>query len=366
MGFLSKEKTPAQIIVQDVCKVKKNEKVLIIANPETNLIAQDIFAASNEQGAKTTLLFQTAKKSMDYAEETVIAAIKSEPDVCFSISANKLGKDAFGIENPYTDANGKTYDNIFDYLLTGKKNMRAVWTPGITEDMFSRAVNIDYKKLAERCKILCEKYENAVSVHVTSPNGTDITVGLKGRKAMEDNGDFSQAGTGGNIPAGEVFISPIVGTSQGTIVFDGSMTFSDGDLLLKNPITVKVEQGFVSDIKGGDEAKKLLKDILIAEKEPKAMELLGKLPKGQGNVYSKNARNIGELGIGLNPAANITGNMLEDEKAFKTCHFAIGENYDGDAPSLIHFDGVVRNPTITIKYEDGSEFTVLDKGDLQI
>ena len=67
-----------------------------------------------------------------------------------------------------------------------------------------------------------------------------------------------------------------------------------------------------------------------------------------------------------NPAANITGNMLEDEKAFHTCHFAIGENYDNDAPSLIHLDGVVREPTITLTYGDGSSRTILQDGALQI
>ncbi len=366
MGFLSKEKDSAQTVVQDVCKIKKGEKVLIIANPETNLIAQDLFAACNEAGAKTTLVFQNTKKSSDYAEDAVISAIKSEPDVCFSISQNKLGKDAAATASPYVDSEGKTYDSIFDFLLDGKKSMRAVWTPGITVDMFDRTVKIDYRELAVRCKSICEKYKNAVSVHVTSPNGTDVTVGVKDRKPMEDNGDFSNPGSGGNIPAGEVFISPVVGSTQGTIVFDGSMTFNDGDALLKTPITVKVEQGFVSDVKGGDEARRLLKDIIFAETSPKGMELLGKLPKGSGAVYAKNARNIGELGIGLNPNANVTGNMLEDEKAFRTCHFAIGQNYDGDAPALIHFDGIVRNPSITIKYEDGSEFLLLDKGELQV
>ena len=58
--------------------------------------------------------------------------------------------------------------------------------------------------------------------------------------------------------------------------------------------------------------------------------------------------------------------MLEDEKAFRTCHFAIGQNYDGDAPSLIHLDGVVRNPTIVITYKDGSTFTALENGELKI
>ena len=58
--------------------------------------------------------------------------------------------------------------------------------------------------------------------------------------------------------------------------------------------------------------------------------------------------------------------MLEDEKAFTTCHFAIGENYDNDAPSLIHLDGVVRNPTIVLYYEDGSAKKIMEKGQLLV
>ena len=107
-----------------------------------------------------------------------------------------------------------------------------------------------------------------------------------------------------------------------------------------------------------------LKTILEAEVRPFVLEKEGKLPQGQAAIYKKNARNIGELGIGLNPAAQITGNMLEDEKAFHTCHFAIGENYDNDAPSLIHLDGVVREPTITLTYGDGSTRTILQDGAL--
>ena len=58
--------------------------------------------------------------------------------------------------------------------------------------------------------------------------------------------------------------------------------------------------------------------------------------------------------------------MLEDEKAFHTCHFAIGENYDNDAPSLIHLDGVVRDPTIILNYADGTTRTILQDGALTI
>ncbi len=366
MALFKTEKSPAKTVVEEVCKIKKGEKVLIIANPETSNIAQSLYLASQEAGASTTLMFQQKKSSMDCAEEAVVGAIKSEPNVIFSISAVKLGKDRAAQAKPYVAQDGKTYDSTFDYLLDGKKSIRAVWTPGLTEDMFERTVKIDYRLLGERCNKLCAKYENAVSVHVTSPNGTDITVGVKGRKGLLDNGDFSLPGSGGNIPAGEVFISPVVGSCCGKIVFDGSMTFSDGDSILETPIEVTVEEGFVKDIKGGEEAKRLLKDISAAEKEAFALEKNGKLPLGQGAIYSKNARNIGELGIGLNPCATITGNMLEDEKAFRTCHFAIGQNFDNDAPSLIHFDGVVRNPTIEITYEDGKTCLILDKGELKL
>lgn len=362
--FNKGERTPAQTVIQEVCRVKKNETLLIVANPETSVIAQQLYTAAQEAGAKTVLMYQSKKPSMEAAEPAVIGALKSAPDVFFSISAIKLGKDTEAIAHPYVADDGEKYDHIFDYLLHGKKTMRSIWTPGLTEDMFNRTVNIDYKLLADRCTTLCKKYEHAVSVHVTAPNGTDVVVPVKGRKGLSDNGDFSTPGSGGNIPAGEVFISPVVGGTEGTIVYDGSMTFSDGDQIIETPITVRIASGFVTDITGGAEAKRLLKDVTAAEKEALVMEKNGKLPAGQGAIYSKNARNIGELGIGLNPAANITGNMLEDEKAFRTCHFAIGQNYDGDAPALIHFDGVVRNPTIVILYEDGSECKILDKGEL--
>ena len=363
---MKKEITPAENIINNVCKIKKNESVLIIANPATDFIAQELYTAANQAGAKTSLIYQNSKTSFDNAEKTVLAAIGTNPDVCFSISENKLGKDPDATANPYKNDNGEPFTHIFDYLLEGKKSMRAVWTPGITEDMYNRTVNINYGELTERCKKLGKIFENAINVQVTAAGGTNISVPVYGRKLMNDDGDFSKPGTGGNIPAGEVFISPLVGKCQGVIVYDGSMTFSDGDSILETPITCKVENGYVTEISGGEEARRLLKTITEAENRSIEYEKNGKLPEGQGAIYKKNARNIGELGIGLNPAASITGNMLEDEKAFRTCHFAIGENYDNDAPSLIHLDGVVRNPTITLTYDDGSTRTILSDGTLQI
>ncbi len=372
--MFEKEKlSPAQTIIQSVCHVKKNERVLIISNPSLSEIAQNLYVAAREAGAEPVLIFQSTRTIMDNASVEVIAAIKTEPDVILSVSEQKLGKDEMAIANPYIGENGEKYDSIFDYLLEGKKSIRAVWTPGLTPDMFERTVCIDYKELSSVCEKICKKYEGVEFVHVTSAGGTDVKVPVSGRKPFVDDGDFSVAGSGGNIPSGEVFISPVVGNgnlaepvgTDGTIVFDGSMTFSDGDSLLENPIKVDLKAGFITNITGEEEAKRLLKSINEAEKKSLEIEKEGKLPEGKGAVYARNARGIGELGIGLNPAAIISGNMLEDEKAFRTCHFAIGMNYDGDAPCLIHLDGVVRNPTIVFHYKDGSSFTILQEGVLQ-
>ena len=378
-----KNRTPAQVVVQDVVKIKKGERVLVVANPATAEIAQDLYSASCEAGAKATLMFQPDKTSFDNANPEVIAAFKTEPDVYFSISNIKLGKDPEATANPYKTEDGQEFTHIADYLMDGLKKMRGVWTPGITVDMMNRTAAIDYKEMQDRCAKLGELFKGAVSVRVTAPAGTNLLIPINGRGLMNDDGDFSKPGTGGNIPAGEVFISPVVGGSElkdadgkvyeqqsdgceGVIVYDGSMTFSDGDSIIETPITCKVEKGYVTDITGGAEAKRLLKTITEAELRPFVLEKEGKLPQGQAPIYKKNARNIGELGIGLNPAATITGNMLEDEKAFHTCHFAIGENYDNDAPSLIHLDGVVREPTITLTYADGTSRTILQDGALQL
>jgi leucyl aminopeptidase (aminopeptidase T) len=54
--------------------------------------------------------------------------------------------------------------------------------------------------------------------------------------------------------------------------------------------------------------------------------------------------------------------MLEDEKVYGTCHFALGSNYDEDAPALIHLDGLVSRPTIYTETEEGKKELVMKEG----
>ncbi|HAK44911.1 MAG TPA: peptidase M17 [Spirochaeta sp.] len=357
----------AEIAVTDVLKVKKDEKVLIVTNPIGDVaeISYALYDAALKAGGKPVLMFQPVKNQMSFAADEVIGAIGSVPEVLISMSAEKLGKDKAAIVNPFKTADGKEIDNTFHYLMETKKT-RSFWSPGVTKELFKKTVPIDYDRLKKEAAAVDDILTKADFVTITSPAGTDLKIGLKGRDAMLDNGDFSIPGEGGNLPAGETFISPELGTSNGRLVFDGSISLYNGDMLLDEPVDLQVVDGFVTTVKGGRGAGLLLETIELGEKNAVKFEAEGKIPAGTGAVYKKNARNLGELGIGLNPSAGIDGNMLGDEKAYRTIHIAIGSNYDEDAKALIHCDCLVKDPTVTAVYPDGTEHVFLDGGDLKI
>ncbi len=355
----------AEIAVTDVLQVKKDEKVLIITNPVGDVaeISYALYDAALKAGGKPVLIFQPVKNQITFAEEAVIGAIGSVPDVLISMSADKLGKDEKAIINPHKTPEGKSVDNTFHFLMETKKT-RAFWSPGVTKELFKKTVPIDYGRLKIEAAAVEDLLNRADSVLITSPGGTDLRIGLKGRRAMLDDGDFSLPGAGGNLPAGETFISPELGSSGGRLVFDGSISLYNGDYMLEEPVDLKIVDGFVTEIKGGRGAELLSETIELGEKNAVEFEAAGKIPAGAGAVYKKNARNLGELGIGLNPAAGIVGNMLGDEKAYRTIHIAIGSNYDEDAKALIHCDCIVKDPTVTAYFSDGTERTFLKNGDL--
>jgi leucyl aminopeptidase (aminopeptidase T) len=139
-----------------------------------------------------------------------------------------------------------------------------------------------------------------------------------------------------------------------------------GDIIIHEPIVCSVERGFVTRVEGGAEAAALEKTLAEAAANARSMGAAGRLPMEKAEAYALNARNLGELGIGLNPKASIVGNMLEDEKAAKTCHFAIGSNYDEDAPALIHLDGLVTAPTIVATDARGRETVIERDGELLV
>jgi aminopeptidase len=358
----AKLKRAARVALGEVLKAKRGERVLIVTNPsrDVQLISMALYDAALERGAAPVVISQPPKTQFDFADDAVIHALRAEPEIILSISRHKLGKDLFALKKPYKHK-GKTYGHIFNYLI-GSKKSRSFWSPSVTIDMFERAVPIDYKKLKANCRKLMAILDRASEVHVTARAGTDLVIGVRKRKTRMDDGDFSRPGAGGNVPAGEVFISPELGTGQGTIVFDGCISSKGGVIIIKKPIVATVKNNLVTKIEGGREARELRETLSAAKKTTRKFAKDGLISKKLVREYMKNIYNLGELGIGLNENARIVGRMLEDEKVFKTCHIAIGSNYDGDADALNHLDGLVKRPTMEVRDAKGRSRIIMKNG----
>jgi leucyl aminopeptidase (aminopeptidase T) len=340
----------ARVAIEDVMRVRKGERVVIVTNPEHDVrtISEALYEASLARGAQTVMIVQPRRSSVELAADAVIHALRSSPDVIISMSAEKLGRDRFGLEKPYRfpGVKGK-WTHIFDALRAAGKT-RAFWSPSTTIDMFTRTVPVDYTAIRRQARRLKTALDRADRIQILAPGGTDIEIGLRGRAARLDDGAFWKPGAGGNLPAGETHISPANYDAQGLLVFDGSISVVDGGgaFVPRKPVAVTVAGGLVTAVRGGAGAARLERSLRMGEAAARLMR--GKPGWSTTRVagYVRNARHLGEMGIGLNPAARISGNMLEDEKVLGTCHIAIGSNYDDDAEAFIHLDCLIQSPTI--------------------
>ena len=214
--------------------------------------------------------------------------------------------------------------------------------PGINEEMMLNSVNVDFGGMQKSANSLISLLESAVRLHITNESGTDVLLGVAGRKFVSDVG--VKPGDMCNIPCGEIYCAPLETEADGVIVFDASI----GDIgVLTHPLKVYVSKGRITKFESED--KELVKRINTLQK------------------VDDDAMLIGELGIGVNSGARITGNMLEDEKTLGTAHIAFGNNSDfpggGNNHSKIHRDYLFYNPTIEALYKDGKRKLLMKKGE---
>ena len=126
------------------------------------------------------------------------------------------------------------------------------------------------------------------------------------------------------LPGGEVSLPPIEGTSEGTVVWERVASISERS---RSPSASRSAAVAPWHLDGGVAADRL-RDIVAAIRD---------------------ADNIGEIGIGLNPAAWIADEITEAKKALGTVHIALGDSaneYGGSVECEVHLDGLVMSPTI--------------------
>lgn len=314
----------AMIAVRDCMGVKKEERVIVITDTDKFDIAQSFLFALHALGVDATLSVMVPRSHHAEEPPPEIGIAMASVDVAFLVTSASLS---------HTHARMKATE----------KGVRIASMPGITEDMLTvGAMTADYEKVSDLSWKITRLLEATNLVEIYTEKGTNVRLSLKGRKPAipPDDGLYREKGRWGNLPAGEAFIAPVEESIEGIVVIDGSMATLG---LLAEPIRLTIQRGRAVKIEGGREAEELSR-FLEELSDPYAYW-------------------VGELGIGTNEKARLTGNILEDEKALRTVHIALGMNVSigGKVESKTHNDGIIRNPTVKM---DGK--IVMDKGVLVV
>lgn len=320
------------------CLAIKDEDLLIIGDtgsekgPAAPILAGAYYFAAKELGITTGVAIQTAKSRGEYAEPHVIDALQNlnRRNVIVMALSTKPGK-LKDLGNSFRSFCYENYHRFASAVSLGSLTIEQI--PSLMHTM-----NTDYEKMKLRGDMIKTILDSGKEIRIKTPAGTDLTVGIEGKKAVINNGCYQKPKTGGNIPAGEVYIAPKMKNVNGTIVIDGSSAYRDGTQLITEPIKLIVENGEIKNIEGKEEADKLSETLEWAHKKAK---------------YPWGIRRIGEIGIGINPNASIAGATIIDEKSLGTCHVGIGSNYwfGGTIYAIIHLDQILKNPKIYVDNE---------------
>jgi leucyl aminopeptidase (aminopeptidase T) len=298
----------AETAVTQCMALEPGESCTIVTDDERRPIGEALYDAALDVGAHPTLARYPPGEQHGEEPPRPVAAAMRETDVFLAPTTKSLS---------HTRARGAATE----------AGVRGATLPGITEAVMVAGLDADYDAIASHCDAVLDQVADAEEIRVTSPQGTDLTVDPGGRRWQADTGINHEPGDFSNLPAGEVYVSPLSG--DGRVVVDGTMA---GQGLVDEPVVFEVEAGQVVAIE--DEA--LREQVEAAAEEA-----------GDG------ASNLAELGIGTNVGVTeLVGSVLLDEKAAGTVHVAIGDDagIGGEVDAPIHVDGVLREPTV---YADG-------------
>lgn len=318
----------ARTIVENCASIKKGEKVFIVTDYETFGSALLIAKAAYAIGAEVDMGIMKSR-DLDGQEPTeCMAAAMERANIVLTPVSKSLA---------HTTAINKA-------LTAGA---RALSLTAISEElMASPAFRADFKRQAPIVKKVAQLFTRADELTITTPAGTNLKVGLKGRKGNAHKCLVNRPGQFSAAPNIEANFSPVEGTTEGIFVSDASVPYL-GIGKLSSPITFTIEKGKIIKTEGGPEAEKI-KRIWAEQNDP--------------NVY-----NIAQVAIGLNPEIKEAIGILGcnyDEGAFGTAHIGIGTstNLGGKIKTSTHFDALMNKPTVIL---DG-EITLLKDGELML
>jgi leucyl aminopeptidase (aminopeptidase T) len=316
-------KKDAELVV-DVCmSVEADDVVTIITDDENEHLARVVNEVCLERGAWPVIVNNEAQVR------------RGRADTMFPMAPPRQLHQAMVSSDEIIIITNLEWANRFAHVSAVKESCAnnakiasvepGMGSWGLTKEKLERA--------QQRALDAMAALEGVEKLRVTTAKGTDLTVTIKDRPALEITSIKRRGQMMGPLPLwAEVAFAAVEDQTVGTWVVDGVQLGIGVEGQVKEPITWTVEGGKAVRIEGGEEADRLRELVNGVE----------------------NATVIGEFAFGVSEVAPF-GTPSEKGRV-GTVHCALGDNHNaypgGQNVSILHLDGVVLDASMQI-VDDG-------------
>lgn len=303
-------------LLRESLGLRPDENLLIVADThQRRAVIEAFYTAAHAAGIGVQAIVYPTVESQREIPRTVVAALRATDAALLIPTRSFL----------YTRGMGE--------VRSGPTGPRCLISTDLNEDTLLSVLRIDYALHRRRCADLVGLWATARTVHITSPEGTDLTMSIEGRAVLAHDGICSEPREEDDIPGGIAFAIPDEYSSEGTVVFDGSIAPPLG--VLRSPVRCTVRGGRIVEIDGGDDARRF------------AAWLAG--------YDHPSSYHIVELGVGVNPHATLSGVPGPDESIAGVIHLGLGDNTGFPGGRIVgpsHTDAMIMNGSMTVDGRD--------------
>ncbi|MGZ5552220.1 MAG: aminopeptidase [Chthoniobacterales bacterium] len=304
----------ARNAIRDCLRLKREERITIITDEETEEIAAALQAEVEEVGAEHSVFIlenHATRPLTDMPQIILDDLVNSQVSIfCAQSQMGELGS------------------RIQMTKVVNKHRVRHGHMVNITRQIMLQGMRANFLEVDDLSQRLVERARMAKRVTCRTPHGTDFVAELSPKLKWLKTSGIITPDKWGNLPGGEIFTSP--GNSNGIFVVDGVvgdyLCAKYGDLKA-TPLTIEIENNRIRNLRC--ENKELLEEF-----------------RGYTST-DENSNRVGEFAVGTNTACtHVIGNILQDEK-IPGIHIAFGHPYSdhtgADWISKTHIDCVGRH-----------------------
>jgi aminopeptidase len=242
-------KSAAEKVVAQSAGVKEGDLVLVFGDAEDLPFLEDVAIEVRKRGADPLVTVTSEEMRRRRYDEVPAKYDGQVPEMLLKLAGlidasiyteSGEGRTLSGVPPERIAAQNKAFAPVFE--LMQKRGVRMVGLGnglypsaehaeqfGISRDelaaMMYGGIDTDYPALQATGQQVRNVLAAGKQLHITNPNGTDLKVGISRRPITVNDGiisaDDRKKGGGATsvyLPAGEVYLTPVPGTAEGTMV----------------------------------------------------------------------------------------------------------------------------------------------------